>query len=96
MPEKRSTVAIPEDALYSMVHAALELPESYRLEPGTRIADVPGWDSLGWVSIITAVEAELDTELDIDRIDDVASMADLVRFVQESAGARDGTEPERS
>ena len=75
-------LADPE--LYSLIHATLELPESYRLKPETRIAEVPGWDSLGWVKVITVLENKCGMEFNIEDIENFETVAKLVEFVHKS------------
>lgn len=73
-----------EHEFYFLIHRALELPDTYQLKPETKIAEVPWWDSLGWVSVITAIENAYDFELDINAIDRFVTIGDLVTFVNKS------------
>ena len=71
---------LPE--LYTMIRSVLELPEHFALESGMKIVDVPGWDSLGWVSVITAVEEKYQREVDIEGIQRMETISDLERFIR--------------
>lgn len=72
-----------ENELFSMIHAVLELPDGYGLGPETRIDEVPGLDSLGWISLITAIENQTDAEFDLEAIFRLETVADLSKLVQQ-------------
>ncbi len=76
---------LSEPEICLLIHDTLELPESCRLTPNTRIADVPGWDSLGWVEVITIIERECGMEFDVERIETFETIADLIKFVHQSS-----------
>lgn len=46
------------------------------------IADIPSWDSMAWISIITAVEKRTGKLFPVDRIDDVQNVGDILRMTQ--------------
>ena len=65
------------DRIEELIRDALELPDEFELAADLRPAQVPGWDSLAWLNIITAVESHLGTELPLDALDDVSTVGDL-------------------
>ena len=64
------------------------LPPGYELTGDTAIGKVPGWDSLAWVSVISAIENYCHGEFPIERIDDMHSIGDLVKVVSELKSAQ--------
>ena len=70
------------DDVLSRISNILELPEGYRINFCTRIADVPGWDLFAWIAVIGALEDYCGSELPVDRIDAAVTVADLVDFVE--------------
>ena len=46
------------------------------------IADIPSWDSMAWISIITAVEKRTGKLFPVDKIDDVRNVGDILRMTQ--------------
>ena len=46
------------------------------------ISDIPGWDSLAWIRIITAIETDTGKLFPVDRIDDVRNVGDLLALMQ--------------
>jgi len=69
------------DELLNIIADALQLPGTSPLTLDTRIADVPGWDSFGWIAVITALEGHFKRELSFDRIDDVRTVGDIFTMV---------------
>jgi acyl carrier protein len=69
------------DELLSVIANALQLPATFPLQFDTRIADVPGWDSFGWIEVISALESHFNRELPFDRIDDVRTVGDILIMV---------------
>jgi acyl carrier protein len=48
--------------------------------------DVPGWDSMGHVTLITSLEAALGVAFDIDDVMEMDSVAAIVRIVHRAQG----------
>jgi acyl carrier protein len=69
------------DEFLSVIANALQLPPTSPLQLDTRIADVPGWDSFGWIEVIAALEGHLNREVPFDRIDDVRTVGDILTMV---------------
>ena len=46
------------------------------------IADITSWDSMAWITIITAVEKRTGRLFPVDRIDDVQKVGDILRMTQ--------------
>jgi acyl carrier protein len=66
--------------LISAIASALELPTEYRLSGATLIKDVPGWDSVAWISVIAALEEATQKEFPVDAVDSVRTVDDLIRL----------------
>ena len=69
------------DDTFTLLADALELPASYDLRPGTRIEDVPGWDSYGWITVITLFEERYGTEFPLDEIERVKVVGEFIEIV---------------
>lgn len=48
-----------------------------RLTPATERKDIAGWDSLGTLSLIAALDEKFDIHLDENEIDAMASVQDI-------------------
>ena len=71
----------PTDDMLIAIVQALNMPSNYELHLDDKISSVPGWDSFGWVAVISALEKYCESELLIEQIDAVRSVRDLVRLV---------------
>jgi len=69
------------DEFLSVIAQALQLPMTSPLALDTPIADVPGWDSFGWIEVISALESHFNRELPFDRIDDVRTVGDILTTI---------------
>ena len=69
------------DEFLRVIAHALQLPATSPLTLDTPIADVPGWDSFGWIEVISALESHFNRELPFDRIDDVRTVGDILTMV---------------
>ncbi|MBQ7023322.1 MAG: AMP-binding protein [Akkermansia sp.] len=78
-------MASSEQEIINLVAGILAVPaESLSLQTG--VGDLPEWDSLAQVAIVTTVEEEYQLNLDPDSLMDIATIADLVALVaQQSA-----------
>ena len=47
------------------------------------VEDIPEWDSLGHVSIISRVESEFNITLDMDQALDIESIEDIIDILDE-------------
>jgi acyl carrier protein len=77
-----------DDEILSILSRTLELPPGYELAGNTMIGKVPGWDSLTWVNVITAIESYCQGEFPIEKIDDLHSISDLVKVISELKSAQ--------
>jgi acyl carrier protein len=68
-----------------IIRDALELPDGFELGEDLRPAQVPGWDSLAWLNIIAAVEADIGAEIPLDALDDVSTVGDLYAVLRDVA-----------
>ena len=44
-------------------------------------AQVPGWDSLGWINILNAISGSIDGQLPLEDIVDVGTIGELHKLV---------------
>ena len=63
--------------IFEIIRESLELPEDFVLADEERPAFIPGWDSLGWVKIIIAIEESADIEIPLDTLDDVVTIGEF-------------------
>lgn len=73
------------DIVDDAIRDALELGAEFRLEDSFGPADVPGWDSLGWITIMGLIEERSGMELPLDRLADASSIADLKSIVKDQS-----------
>jgi acyl carrier protein len=69
------------DRLKSVIRAQLRLGVAFPIDDETTAAQVPGWDSLGHVALLAAVENEFEIRfrtLDVLRIPNVGALQALV------------------
>lgn len=52
------------------------------LSSATKVGDIPEWDSLAQLSIVTTLEERYDVDIDPEIMMDVSSIADLVKLVE--------------
>lgn len=73
-----------EQQMIELVAGILEVPvESLSLQTGA--GDLPEWDSLAQVAIVTTVEEEYQLNLEPDSLMDIATIADLVALVAQQS-----------
>jgi acyl carrier protein len=60
---------------------ALDLND-YDLQLNSEFENVPGWDSLGHMKIVTEIEEKLKIEFDIDEIVGVDTVAKLIKMTK--------------
>jgi len=75
--------------LISAIVSALELPSGYQLTGDALIKEVPGWDSIAWISVVAALEEVTCSEFPIDAIDTVRTVDDLIRLTVTSSPMSD-------
>lgn len=81
-------MASSEQKILELVAGILAVPaESLSLQTGA--GDVPEWDSLAQVAIITTIEEEYQLNLDSDSLMDIATIADLVAMVDKKSSKRE-------
>ena len=67
-------------ALTKVFREVLDAP-TLTLAASTRGADLPGWDSIAYVNIVTGTEAELGVEFTTAEIDAAKTVGDLAGFI---------------
>jgi acyl carrier protein len=53
----------------------------------TKPADVPPWDSLGHVSLVSSLERIFSVSFDVDEVMEMENVSQIVKIVQAKAGA---------
>lgn len=82
MPKHNPQRARVQEQVVAIIAAVLGLPgTSVSLE--WMFGDVPQWDSLKHVAIITQVEERFGLVFDVDQITDLESVEDIVDLVEE-------------
>lgn len=71
------------ESVYSIIREALELPESFQIHDSLVTGDVPGWDSLGWISVITFIEERCEITFPLEELARVVTIGDLCRIVEQ-------------
>jgi acyl carrier protein len=69
------------DRLKAVLRAQLRLDASFPLDDATTAPRVPGWDSLGHVALLAAIEHEFGIRfrtLEVLRIEDVGALQALI------------------
>ena len=63
------------------VSRALRVPQESITEE-TMMGDIPQWDSLNHMAVISAVERELNLVFDLDDVVDLEGVSDLIDLVE--------------
>lgn len=69
------------DQILESIHRALELPDGYLLSSDAIIHDVPGWDSVAWISVVVAIERIIKREFPMDHLDTIVTLGELLELV---------------
>jgi acyl carrier protein len=56
------------DAILELFRTALQLEDAFELQDHMGFADVPGWDSVGHMNLVSELESRFDVSLDLDEI----------------------------
>lgn len=83
----------PEDSLHDQVLAlAAEVLRAplWRLSLATRPGEVPGWDSLGHLDLVNALEQHFDLTVSGRELLELRSLADALAIVERRQGRADG------
>lgn len=69
------------DRVCELVAGILDVPAA-SLTPETGVGDLPQWDSLAQVAIVTSMEDDFGVDMDADSLMDVATLADLIALAE--------------
>ncbi len=69
-----------EDKLYGIIVDILEI-DKMCLSKETKIEDIPEWDSLAHIRIIAEIEEELNIQIPLNKVMDIATIADLIGYI---------------
>ena len=76
----REKVRISEDSVKKLIARVLEVPLE-KVTSELAIGDIPEWDSLSHMRIITALESDLGISLDIEQTIEIEDVDDIVDVV---------------
>lgn len=79
----------------ALVAGILDIPAG-DLTPSTGVGDLPQWDSLAQVAIVTTMEDDFGLDLDADSLMEVSTLADLIALAEEQNGGISPEAPPRS
>jgi len=71
-----------------IIRKTFRVPESEQISRSTTSADVAGWDSLSYATLIMDVEEAFGIELPFDRVYELQDVGELVDLVDELVGAQ--------
>ncbi len=80
------------DEVSAAFHAAMRLQETFALRDEMGFDDIPGWDSVGHMNLITDLESRFGITLDMDEIIGLSSVGAVRALV---ARKRGGSEAEK-
>tara|TARA_Y200000002_G_scaffold381961_1_gene397480 strand:- start:5847 stop:6077 length:231 start_codon:yes stop_codon:yes gene_type:complete len=66
-----------------LIRQTLMLSADTQINDQTTSQDLPGWDSLGHINIITAIEDEYDIEITPEQIAKLESVAHFKELIEE-------------
>ena len=69
------------DEIAEIFQTVFQLDDGFQLQGSMSFDDVPGWDSVGHMNLITELESRFDISLDMDEIvglDSVSAVQELV------------------
>jgi acyl carrier protein len=64
---------------FEAIRSAIDLPRDFELSTETVIANVPGWDSFGWVAVILALEKLSGKDFPIEDIENINNLDELLK-----------------
>lgn len=69
-----------DEHLVAEMRLALELPADFEISDELEPDNIPGWDSMGWVRIISGIEDRFDVELPLDQVAEIRNVGDLKKI----------------
>ncbi len=72
------------DEIVEVFQTVFQLDDGFQLQGSMSFDDVPGWDSVGHMNLVTELESRFDVGLDMDEIVGL----DSVNAVQELVAAK--------
>ena len=73
------------NTIEELIREVLVLSEEVELSDQTTPYDIPAWDSLGHINIITAIEEEFDLDISPEQIGELQSIADFKALIRADA-----------
>ena len=77
----------PQDALHWISEVFEEVPG--RIDASTPRSDVPGWDSLGTLSLIAALDEKFDIQLSEKEIGALQHISDIIDILRRNGAVQD-------
>jgi acyl carrier protein len=75
------------DEIVAAFRAAMRLGEDFAVEDAMSFDDVPGWDSVGHMNLVTELESRFGVSLDMDEIVSLDSVRAVRQLVARKRGA---------
>ena len=69
------------EPVFALVREVFELEPTFPIDDSSGPGDIPGWDSLGTLRLVTAAEERFDLEFDLEDIAELTSISDLRRVI---------------
>ncbi len=76
---------VSQKIYFEAIGRALGLPDDFKLSPETEISNIPGWDSLGWVTVILALEELSGKDFPIEDIENVKTLEELLKHFKSAS-----------
>tara|TARA_B100000900_G_C20159044_1_gene545127 strand:- start:251 stop:478 length:228 start_codon:yes stop_codon:yes gene_type:complete len=73
------------NTIEELIREVLVLSEEVELSDQTTPSDIPAWDSLGHINIITAIEEEFGLDISPEQIGELQSIADFKALIRTDA-----------
>ena len=72
-----------EDKIIEIISSVLDIPES-EINADMAFSDIPEWDSLIHVHIISAIEEEFGFNFTLDMMMDIETIRDVIEIVEKN------------
>ena len=73
------------DDTLALLRDVLQLPPDFQLTDGHSPTQVPGWDSVGWLNLLLAIEDRMGMPIPIEDLDKIFNFGDLCRVTRRMA-----------
>ena len=63
--------------IYQIIRNTFDLPDDFIFESNVRPSFIPGWDSLGWMKLISEIENKIKLELPLDIFSELGTVEEF-------------------